>query len=405
MKKIFLALAVFAALLAAGWYYKKNGTPPSVTFAKAERGRMANTLSTNGKVEPSEFVEIHSEVSGAVRRLAVKLGDTVAKGQVLAEVSQPGQAEDVAAAEARVAQFRAELGTLQAGGRPVERAEIDAAVARLRQQRESAFKNKESLERLVRANAATKFEADQASQLVADLDSQLRGLENKRPTLVAKGDLDAAAARLREAESAVSLLRARTAQNAIRSPLAGTLYELPIREGAYLNPGDAVASVGRMDPSVVKVFVDEPELGRLKLGQPVRITWDALAAREWSGTVGKVPSSVVALGSRQVGEVLCSIENPGRILTPGTNVNAFILTQVVENALTIPKSSVRREHGTGVWLLDRATGSVRWRAIQTGASDALRVEVTSGLSDGDAVAQPSADLTLVNRMTVTPVVQ
>ncbi len=403
MKKLLITLLVLGGIVAAAYFYKKSGAPPTVSFYKVERGRMANTLSTNGKVEPSEFVEVHAEASGIVTRLGAKLGDTVAKGQVLAEINQPGQAEDLLAAEARVAQFRAELGTLEGGGKPVDFAEIDGAVARLREQRDAARKNKESLDRLVKANAATKFEADQAGQVITDLDTQIRALDQKRPSLVAKGDVDAARARLRESEAAVALLHARSGQNMVRSPIAGTLYELPVRAGAYLNPGDAVGSVGRMDPVTVKVFVDEPELGRLKLGQSVKITWDALAGKEWTGTVGKLPSSVVAQGSRQVGEVLCSIENASRTLTPGTNVNAFILTQVVEKALTIPKSGVRREGGTGVWLLDPMTNTVVWRAIQTGASDALHVEVTNGLADGDVVAQPNADVTLTKGMRVTPV--
>ena len=137
----------------------------------------------------------------------------------------------------------------------------------------------------------------------------------------------------------------------------------------------------------VRVYVDEPELGRVATGEPVRITWDALPGREWPGTVEKRPSEIVALGSRQVGEVLCTIANPNRELVPGKNVNAFILTQVVPNALTIPKTAVRRENGVGVFLLQDNT--IRWRSVKTGASDALRVEVVDGLQDGDLVAQPS----------------
>jgi multidrug efflux pump subunit AcrA (membrane-fusion protein) len=86
---------------------------------------------------------------------------------------------------------------------------------------------------------------------------------------------------------------------------------------------------------------------------------------------------------------------------PGTNVNAFILTQVVENALTIPKAAVRRDGRIGVFVL-QPDSTVKFQPIQTGASDALRVEVLKGLSDGDAVAEPS-DLTLKSGMKVMPV--
>jgi HlyD family secretion protein len=178
---------------------------------------------------------------------------------------------------------------------------------------------------------------------------------------------------------------------------------LPAPEGAYLNAGDPVGSVGKLDPVRVRVYVDEPELGRVAPGEAVRITWDALPGKEWTGTVEKRPSEVVALGTRQVGEVLCTINNPNRELVPGTNVNAFILTQVVANALTIPKTAVRRENGIGVYVLEK-DNTVKWQSVKTGVSDALRVEVVSGLHDGDAVAQPS-DRPLKDGMKVVPEIQ
>src|ERR1019366_5637160 len=135
-------------------------------------------------------------------------------------------------------------------------------------------------------------------------------------------------------------------------------------------------------------------------GQKVRITWDALPGKDWTGVVEKRPTEVISLGSRQVGEVLCTISNPMRELVPGTNINAFILTQVVENALTIPKASVRRDGAIGVFLLQK-DNTVKWQPIMTGASDALRLEVLKGLADGDAVALPS-DQALKNGAKVNP---
>jgi multidrug efflux pump subunit AcrA (membrane-fusion protein) len=119
--------------------------------------------------------------------------------------------------------------------------------------------------------------------------------------------------------------------------------------------------------------------------------------------VEKRPTEVIALGTRQVGEVLCTIDNPKRELVPGTNVNAFILTQVIENALTIPKAAVKRDGGIGVFVV-QPDSTVKFQAIQTGASDALRVEVAKGLDDGATVAVPG-DQTLKNGMKVTPTAQ
>ncbi len=404
MKRILIVLVVLVAAGGAYWAVRRQSDAPPVPFAKAVREKISNTLSTNGKVEPVEYVDVRVDTSGMLKRLLVHQGDSVQQGQLLAELGQPGVAEELATAEARTAQSRAELETLRAGGRSAELAELDGSAARLRAQRDSAQRNLASLERLVQANAATKYEADQVRQAIADLDEQLKSLGQRKAALVGKGDLSAAEARVREAETAIQLAKVHMRQNSVSSPMAGIVYSLPGRLGMFLNAGDAIASVGRLDPVRVRVYVDEPELGRVASGQPVRITWDALPGKEWNGTVAKRPTEVVALGTRQVGEVLCSVENPARELIPGTNVNAFILTQVVPNALTIPKASVRRDSGVGVYVLDSATNTVRWQIVTTGASDALRVEITSGLKEGDLVAQ-STDQALKGGMKVSPVIQ
>ena len=170
--------------------------------------------------------------------------------------------------------------------------------------------------------------------------------------------------------------------------MAGVLYGLEVRPGAYARAGDRVANVGRMDKLRVRVYVDEPELGRVSEGQPVTITWDALPGKQWHGTVEKKPASIQALGSRQVGEVICTIENAGRELIPGTNVNAEIRTAVAENALVIPKETLRHD-AQGDYVFALQGDSLQRRAVKKGASSVTWLQVVEGLSDGDAVALPS----------------
>jgi HlyD family secretion protein len=400
-RTLLLLLLPVAALLI--WVFQKKSEAPRVPFAKTVRETISNTLSTNGKVEPIEYQEIHASAPGLVQRVLVRQGDTVQKDQALVELAQPGLDQDLRAAEARVAQARAELEALRAGGRPSDRAEIEGNINRLKAQREAAQRNLASTERLVQANAATRYELDQARQSLNDLEVQIQSLSTRLTSLVGRADLQSAQARVREAEANVDSVKAHIGQNVIQAPLAGIVYDLPARAGAYLNAGSPVASVGKLDPVRVRVYVDEPEMGRVAVGQSVRITWDALPGKEWQGTVEKRPTEVIALGSRQVGEVPCTISNPNHELVPGTNVNAFILTQVVQNALTIPKTAVRRDSGIGVFVLEK-DNTVKWRNIRTGVSDALHVEVTNGLHDGDAVAMPS-DQVVRDGMKVTPLIQ
>ena len=156
-----------------------------------------------------------------------------------------------------------------------------------------------------------------------------------------------------------------------------------------MNAGDLIAYVGRMDQLKVRVYVDEPELGRVAVGQPVTITWDALPGRQWHGLVDKKPVAVQALGSRQVGEVVCSIVNEGRALIPGTNVNAEIRTAVVETALVIPKETLRHD-SQGDYVFALKGEIVERRAVKKGRiQHHAWCRLLEGLGESDAVALPS----------------
>jgi HlyD family secretion protein len=392
LKKIILPILLLLTIAGAWWIYQIKSEPPAVPFGKAVRQKISNNLSTNGKVEPREFTEVRATVAGLVRRLPVHQGDTVTQGQVFAQLEQAGLEGELESAQARAAQARADLSTLTAGGRSTDLAEIDGNLAVLRQQRQAAAATVESLDRLVKKQAATTAELKQAQDAVADLDTRIQAMQKRRPALEGQGEIEAAKAKIQEADVAIALAKTHLAQNTIVAPMSGIVYDLPTRPGSYLHVGDLVGSIGKIDPLRVRVYVDEPELGRVAIGQPVRITWDAIQGKDWTGAVEKLPTQIVALGARQVGEVLCTIQNQAHDLIPGTNVNVSILTQVVENALTIPKVAVRRERGTGVYLLQKDS-TVKWANITTGASDALRVEVLSGLSEGDEVMLPS-DVTI-----------
>src|SRR5207237_8084188 len=139
----------------------------------------------------------------------------------------------------------------------------DKGVEKARFDREAAVRDYNALKRLDDKQAATLNEVQQAQGRLREADLQIEGLNKRREALVGKNDKTVAAARLREAQAAVSLARTRIAQTEIRAPISGIVYGLKIRAGAFLKPGDEVANIGRLDRVRVRVYVDEPELGRV----------------------------------------------------------------------------------------------------------------------------------------------
>ena len=400
MKKLLPLLLVGAGAL-TWWVWHKKTEAPQVPFAKVKRETLISTLPTNGKVEPIVWQAVRAENEGLVEKAPVQAGQTVAKGALVAQLSQSGLAANLSAAEARVAQARADLATIEAGGKSAELVEIENSLAKANLDREAATRDYNALRRLAEKQAATGQDVLQAHGRLREAELQIAGLERRRAALVSKTDRAVAQAKLHDAEAAVELARSRIAQTEIHAPIGGIVYELKVRPGAFLNPGDEIASIGQLDRVRVRVYVDEPELGRVAVGQPVTITWTALPGKHWSGSVERGATGIVPLGTRQVGEVLCTIDNPGRELVPGTNVDAEIRTAVVEGALTIPREALRRESGgLGVYVLDGE--AIHWRRIQTGTSSITRISITEGLREGDAVALPTEE-TLRDGRKVAPV--
>jgi HlyD family secretion protein len=393
LKKLWLLLPIL--LIALGWWaYRRKNDPPQVPFAKVIRETLVSTLPTNGKVEPIEWQAVRVEQAGLVNKVPVQEGQAVSQGDVLATLSETGLQADLEAAEARGAQAQAELAIIEAGGKQIELTTIDNDLARVRAEKEVAQRDYSSLRRLADKQAATAVEVQVARSKLNAAELAIDSLEKRRAALIGKSDKTVALARLRDAEDGVELAKSHMAQTVIRAPIAGVIYDLAARPGVYLNIGDLVANVGQTGRLRVRVYVDEPELGRVQAGQPVTITWDALPGRKWQGTVERKPANIVPLGSRQVGEVPCTIDNPGRELVPGTNVDAHIRTATVANALTIAKECLRRDaNGVGVFTL--RGGRIAWQPVTTGISSVTRVQIVRGLAESDAVALPT-ELTLHN---------
>jgi len=388
-----------AAAVAGWWIAKRKNQPPEIAFARVTRETINSTVPTNGKVEPVEWAAARADRAGAVREIHLRRGQSVRANEPLVDLDASDAQAERSTAEARIAQTKAELETLSKGGRAADLAEISSSLDRARLDLETAQKEYAALSRLQKQQAATQQEVTAAKEKVDRAQLQIQSLEAKKSALVAAPDRASAQARLQDAEAALRLADDHIRQSVVRAPIDGFVYQFDLKPGAFLNAGDSVALIGRLERVHVNVYVDEQDLGRVAKGMPVAITWDALPGRIWMGAVDKTPVQIVPLGSRQVGEVTCLIENPNRDLLPGANVNAEIKTDSVENALTIPKEALRREGSrTGVYLLDGER--VVWRDVKMGVNNTTRTQV-EGLQDGDAVALLS-DKPLKNGMTVRP---
>lgn len=378
-------LLVLPAVLLLWWGLDRRQTAPEVHFVAVARSRIESTVSTNGKVEPVEWAAARAETAGVVRTISVQRGQSVQAGQTLVRLDVTAAQADLAGAQAREQEARAETTTLGQGGKASQLASSQDSIHSAEIAVGVAQRNYDSMQRLVTQQAVTKLQVQDAKDALDKAKLNLSSFENQRRTLVTTIDKTVAQARMHDAQAAVALAQHRVALGEIRAPLAGTVYQFDLKVGAYMQTGDLVALIGNLDQMKVTVYVDEPDLGRVSANLPVTITWDARPGQKWSGRVEKLPTEVIALGTRTVGEVTTIVDNPDHDLLPGVTVNATITSKLVNDALSVPKAALRTLRGmNGVYRLKGET--LVWTPVHAGVSDVNNVQILSGLQPGDRVA-------------------
>jgi len=395
-----LALILGAAAVLIAWIVSRKATPPEIEFTKVTRETIVSMLSTNGKAEPIEWMPARAERAGVVAHVLVSRGQPVKKGQALVDLDTRVAEAELSKAQAGIQQARSEEQVLDQGGRISERQQVEADLSRARLDLEVAQKQAQALERLVAKQAATRVELDTARQQVDQLKLRIQALDAHKAALVTGADKEIAKSKLQEAQASAQIARTNLDLSVIAAPMDGVLYDFDLKQGAFVNPGDLIGRVGKLDRVRVTVYVDEPDLGRVRAGESVAITWDAMPGHQWKGAVDKLPTQVIKLDTRQVGEVGCIIQNPDRDLLPNANITAEIEATAASNALVLPKETIRRQGSeTGVFLL--SGDRVEWRKVSLGVASYTKIQVLSGLNEGDAVALPS-ERVLKNGLRVAP---
>ncbi len=382
---------ILPVLLLIWWGVDRGGSAPLLHFATVRRAHIESTVSTNGKVEPAQWAAARAETSGVVRSVLVQRGEDVRAGQPLISLDTTAAQADLAAALAREQEAKTENTTLDQGGKAAQLASIKDSIQSAKAAEEVAQRNYDALQRLETQQAATKLQVQEARDALNRAKLQLAAFQNQKQTLVTPADRTVAEAKLHDAQAAVAVAQRRLALAEVKAPISGTVYQLSagtdqsdLKVGAYLHPGDLVALIGDLNEVKVTVYVDEPDLGRIGLNMPVKITWDARPGQAWWGRVDKLPTQVISLQTRTVGEVATIVNNPNHDLLPGVTVNATVISKVEDNALSIPKAALRTIRGSnGVFKLEGDT--IVWTTVKTGISDINNVQILSGLKIGDHV--------------------
>jgi len=399
---LFLLIAGIVAFVLV----RVSGRQPVAKIAATRpvRQNIVASVSSNGKVEPIAPYTVRAQLDTFVEKVFASEGQNVKKGQVLLELDVKDAAAQLAEARSKLLRAQDDLRAAQAGGRAGEAARISGDLKKAQAERDRLQRNHESLVRLLAEGAATKDELAQNDLDLAKANTDVDKLTAAKAEFTRQVGLDASRAQLavQQAQSDIAALDEKVRQGKISAPVDGTLYALPVKTGDYVKVGDLLAEMADLHRVRVRAFIDEPEMGALEPGLPVRITWDALPNRSWPGKTEIVPKQVVARGSRSVGELLCSVDNNNLELLPNININVKINLKERTNVITVPRGAVETEGGKRYVFVVRdgvRNATLEKREIQVGIADATSFEVISGLGGNEVVALPG-DVDLRDGMVV-----
>ncbi len=356
-----------------------------IRAAEVTRGNLVNSVATNGKVEPIEEFQAYAPAPGVVEKVYVDVGQKVKAGDLLIRMDDSDAVSRLATANSTLHSAEATLHDLNQGGTQDERIGFAGELNRAQLQHQQAAGDLAAIQKLRAAGAASPAEVASAEQRLQTADSSLKSLQQRTTQRYSSTDRSRAEAQLADAKAAVAAAQSSYAGVNIRSKFAGTVYSVPVSIYDYVAAGTNLLDVADLSRIQVRAYFDEPEIGKLAVGQAVRIVWDAKPGLEWHGHISVAPTTVITYGTRNVGECIITVDDAHGDLLPNTNLVDTVTTSQRFNVLNIPREALHVQSGYFVFRV--INNKLVRTPVQVGPGTNLkRAEIASGLTEKDIVA-------------------
>lgn len=420
----------------------------SVVLAKAESRSISDMLEITGEVTTSNDSVVGAKLPGKVIATYVKDGDTVSAGQLLAEIDGSSQRLQIQQAEAQassarsalsqalanatvgpqksaaaVSQAQAALRSAKAqlqkalnGARPEEKAQATAALQAAKSNLDTAKRELERVQKLVRDQVASQQRLEQAQNAYNSAEAQynqaqaalsmqenwtrpedistareaVRQAEEGLKTAQAGKHLDvllqqqveAAQANVRSAQSQVALARQALADLQIRAPFSGKIFGKPTQPGSVLGSGSPVARIVGSGGVYFEGDLPATSLESVHSGDPVTVTIDGLPDRTFSGVVYSISPSASSIG--RLFRARISLSTASEMVKPGMFARGKVTVRTVANATVVPTEAiVTRGEKSAVFV--SKDGKAKMVEVKPGLKTDGHTQVTGALNPGDEV--------------------
>lgn len=332
-KKWIIALLLLVLAGAAGSFYYTKKQAAAVVETKTitvSRGDVVATVSATGTISAVNSVDISSRVTGLITQVNVKENDMVKAGQVLVVL-------DDSSLRAQLVQYQAQLANYAA---IYERSKELAAIG---------------------GQSAQQLDADRTNYLVAQSTYNNYALQ-----------LD---------------------YYVIKSPIDGIVVGKPTPAGQTVAQGisspQVIMTIADMSKMQIKVLVDETDIGRIAVGQTVSFTVDAYTDKQFSGKVTSISKSATTSSNVVYYPVYVDVDSPQGLLYPTMTARVTVHVGESRNTLVVPLSAIKEEKEQK-FVQVMVNSKPEKAVVKTGLSDDEKVEIVSGLHEGDSVVLPAA---------------
>jgi HlyD family secretion protein len=349
---------------------------------------LASTVSTNGRVEPELDYEVHSPLATTVKALYVQPGDQVPAGKLLMKLDDIQARARLATAESGVKAAQAAVEAATHNGTQEQQQASAADVVRARIDRDQAQRDLDALIKLNATGAASASEVATARQRVDAATAALHASQTSSQSRYSPAEVSRAQAALADAEANLAAAQQVESETSVHAPADGTVYSINVGRTEFVEEGKLLLRLADLHHERVRAYFDEPEIGRLAVGQPILIKWDAKPTKTWRGQIERIPVTVITVGTRNVGEVLVKIDDVDSELLPDTNVNVTVTTSDEPNVLTVPREALHMENGKH-FVFKLVDDELKRTPVVTGSINLTLVSILSGLNTGDWVATGS----------------
>jgi membrane fusion protein, macrolide-specific efflux system len=353
MKKALIGL-VAALTMAAGGYGAwlawaapaRNASAPATVLV--QRGDLEDLVSATGTLQPRDFVDVGTQVSGQVKVLHVEIGSSVEKGDLLAEI-------DPAVYRSKVDASQAQLRNLEA--------QLDQRQAQLRLAEQKARRQ----DNMARENATT-----------------TEAVETARAELqAARAQVEALKAQIQQTRSTLRGDQANLEYTKIYAPMAGTVVSQNAKEGQTLNANQSapiLVRIADLSTMTVQTQVSEADVSRLKLGMRVYFTTLGDPGKRWYGVLRQINPTPEIVNNVVLYNALFDVPNPERALMTQMTAQVFFVVAEAKDAVLVPLNALNR--GNTVTVVG---DKLEPRQIKLGVRNRIMAQVVEGLQPGERV--------------------